>query len=231
MIRKDIDPIALAETYQNGNPFPHIVIDNFLEDWLANKVADSLEQQNVQDWGHDPHVDQVNKWFMSDLKKLTPPVANTLYQFNEPETLNFFEKLTSINSLMPDPSYLGGGVHISGPGGRLGIHADFNLHPKNNQHRRLNALLFLNRNWDPSWKGQLQLWNSELTECVKSVEPIFNRLVVFSVTDQAFHGVPETIVCPANRRRISLALYYYTLDRPEHEKGPFHWASWKNPKI
>lgn len=64
-----------------------------------------------------------------------------------------------------------------------------------------------------------------MSEPVKSIDPTFNRLVVFSVTDRAFHGVPAVIACPPDRRRISLALYYYTADRPDEEKGPFHWAA------
>ena len=90
-------------------------------------------------------------------------------------------------------------------------------------------MLFLNREWDSAWNGQLQLWDKDLTRCVRSVDPIFNRLVVFNVTDDSFHGVPDIINCPHDRRRLSLALYYYTDDRPDHEKGPFHWASWKTP--
>jgi len=94
-------------------------------------------------------------------------------------------------------------------------------------HRRVNALLFLNKDWDPSWNGQLELWARDLSRPVASIEPGFNRLVVFAITDDAFHGVPAVIACPPDRKRFSLALYYYTADRPEEEKAPFHWASWQ----
>jgi Rps23 Pro-64 3,4-dihydroxylase Tpa1-like proline 4-hydroxylase len=229
MIRKDIDPIKLSESYRCAEPFPHAVIDGFFDEDLANRIADDLEAQEVTGWLFDPHSEQVNKWSMPVLSNLTDPVAAALREFNSETTLKFFQDLTGIADLREDNSYLGGGVHISARGGRLGIHADFNLHPETGLHRRLNALLFLNRNWDPTWNGQLQLWDKDVTRCVKSVEPVFNRLVVFNVTDDSFHGVPDTIDCPPDRRRLSLALYYYTDDRPDHEKGPFHWASWKNP--
>jgi Rps23 Pro-64 3,4-dihydroxylase Tpa1-like proline 4-hydroxylase len=135
--------------------------------------------------------------------------------------------LTGIDDLQPDPSYLGGGVHVSLRGGSLGVHSDFNLHPYSGMHRRVNALLFLNRNWDRSWHGQLELWSRELERPAVVVDPEFNRLVVFSITDDAFHGVPKPIECPPDRKRFSLALYYYTSDRPEQEKAPFHWAAWQ----
>ena len=229
MIRKDIDPLALATKYQQGEPFPHIVIDGFLDEEIATKLADELEVQNVDDWHFDPHSEQVNKWSMPELHRLPVTTSETLREFNDVSTLNFFEKLTGIGPLIPDDQYVGGGVHVTAPGGRLGIHADFNLHPTTGHHRRLNALLFLNRRWNPDWKGQLQLWDSGITRCVKSVDPLFNRLVIFTVTDNSFHGVPEKIDCPPGTRRLSLALYYYTEERPENEKAPFHWATWKQP--
>jgi Rps23 Pro-64 3,4-dihydroxylase Tpa1-like proline 4-hydroxylase len=88
-------------------------------------------------------------------------------------------------------------------------------------------LIFLNESWDPSWRGQLQLWSRDLKRPEVSVDPVLNRLVAFTITDDAFHGVPDPIVCPSDRKRFSLALYYYTEDRPEQEKAPFHWAAWQ----
>lgn len=229
MINEFLDPEKMSKDYAVGNPFPHLVIDNFLKEEVALSIADELENQNVSDWGFDPHVDQVNKWFTSDLSRLQKSTRSALEWFNSHESLSFFEKLTGINSLIADPTYLGGGVHITTTGGRLGIHSDFNIHPNFGLHRRLNALLFLNRDWDPAWNGQLQLWTPDMKRCEKSIEPTFNRLVIFNVNDTSFHGVPEFITCPRDKKRISLALYYYTLDRPEHEKGPFHWALWQKP--
>jgi Rps23 Pro-64 3,4-dihydroxylase Tpa1-like proline 4-hydroxylase len=230
MISEIINPSALAPQYASANPFPHAVIDSFLDHEIASALADDLEHADVQSWSTDEHQEQVNKWVMSDLAQLTQTVGWVLSSFNTAPVLRFFEQLTGIAPLIGDPTFTGGGVHVSATGGRLGIHADFNLHPQLKLHRRLNALLFLNRDWEPEWNGQTELWNTDLTECVQRIDPIFNRLVVFNVTDSAFHGVPDFIRCPNDRRRISLALYYYTFDRPDEEKGPFHWAAWQQPQ-
>lgn len=227
MIRPDHDPVALADGYAAAQPFPHAVIDGFLEDEVAHRLADHLEHVDVRSWSRADHPDQINKWWMSDLTRLGPEPANALAFFNSARALSFFEQITGIETLLADPTYLGGGVHISGPGGRLGVHADFNLHPDFKLHRRVNALLFLNRDWDVLWNGNLELFDDSLTTPIRSIVPIFNRLAVFSITDRAFYGVPRTVNCPETRRRISLALYYYTIDRPIAEKGPFHWASWQ----
>jgi hypothetical protein len=46
--------------------------------------------------------------------------------------------------------------------------------------------------------------------------------VVFTTTDTSFHGHPEPLACPEGRTRKSIALYYYSRDRPEGEGGGEH---------
>jgi Rps23 Pro-64 3,4-dihydroxylase Tpa1-like proline 4-hydroxylase len=221
------DPAALHELYRDAKPFPHAVIDGFLDPESAERTATELEAADIALWHCDDHQEQVNKLWMDRPEQLPQTAGEALRYMNSPEVCGFFSVLTGIPDLQADDAYLGGGVHVSTAGGRLGVHADFNLHPSTGMHRRVNALLFLNRDWDPAWHGQLELWSKDLTHPVVSLDPIFNRLVVFTITDDAFHGVPAPIACPPNRRRLSLALYYYTADRPDEEKAPFHWASWK----
>lgn len=225
------DMHELHAKYVNNDPFPHIVIDNFLQASVAKSVLTELENQDISNWEHDPHSEQINKWSMPNLSRLPTFTSKTLQWFNTAECIQFFEKLTGITGLIADPQYLGGGVHVTVRGGKLGVHSDFNIHPQYKIHRRLNALLFLNEDWNPTWNGQLQLWSSDMKRCVHSIEPVFNRLVIFNVNDKSFHGVPETLCCPEGKRRISLALYYYTLDRPENEKSDFHWALWQKPNL
>ena len=145
---------------------------------------------------------------------------------HQPPFLDFLERLTGIAPLIADDTFTGGGVHVSSAGGYLDVHADFNLHPDSGLHRRLNALLYLNRDWNPSWGGQLELWDKEATGPQKTIDPLFNRLVVLKIFDEGFHGVPEPLDCPPYRRRLSLATFYYSEDRPEEEKAPFHWSLW-----
>jgi Rps23 Pro-64 3,4-dihydroxylase Tpa1-like proline 4-hydroxylase len=227
MINGNHDPNELHVRYAAAEPFPHIVIDDFLDSSVAESIATELEACDVDDWYRDDHPDQVLKRTMEDLDRIPSTTAEVLRFMNTDTALRFMSTLTGIHDLQSDPTYLGGGVHVSLPGGRLQVHADFNIHPNSGMHRRVNALLFLNRDWDPGWQGQLELWSKDLSSRAESIDPILNRLVVFTITDDAFHGVPETLDCPPDRKRFSLALYYYTKDRPEEEKAPFHWASWQ----
>ena len=72
--------------------------------------------------------------------------------------VEFLERLSGIDDIIPDPHYRGSGLHQTGPGGFLRVHADFNRYERYGLDRRVNVFLFLNENWDPDWGGALELW-------------------------------------------------------------------------
>ena len=91
MINTSIVATDIATSYKNATPFPHAVIDNFLEEKLANSIFDELNSVDISNWYHDSHHYQINKWSMSDLSRLPEVTANTLSEFNSSKTLSFFE--------------------------------------------------------------------------------------------------------------------------------------------
>jgi hypothetical protein len=97
------------------------------------------------------------------------------------------------------------------------VHADFNKHRDFGLDRRLNLLLYLNKDWREEYGGHLQLWNRDVTRCEAKVLPIFNRMMVFGTTDFTFHGHPDPLQCPEGMTRKSLALYYFSNGRPAEE--------------
>ena len=117
--------------------------------------------------------------------------------------------LTGIEKLLPDPYLYGGGMHQILNGGKLAVHIDFNDHKKLNFYRRINVLLYLNKGWRKNYNGQLEFWDENLSQCVKSVAPDFNRLVIFNTEKHFFHGHPKLLCVPEKVTRKSLALYYY----------------------
>jgi Rps23 Pro-64 3,4-dihydroxylase Tpa1-like proline 4-hydroxylase len=234
---------SLHEKYVSADPYPHIVIDNFLPEQIMELVL--KEVQNHPDWYWDPtqYVEhyQVNKFFtpapgvdefmqssVDLLKKHCPFTMHVLEYLNSKEILKFLEDLTGIKELVSDPYWLGGGLHQVKNGGKLGIHADFNIHKFLNTHRRINMLIYLNKDWLDEYNGDLEIWRRDMSACVHKIKPIFNRAVIFNITDDAYHGHPIPLNVPENVARYSLALYYYTNDRPEEEKGPYHEVLWKD---
>ena len=53
-----------------------------------------------------------------------------------------------------------------------------------------------------------------MSQCVAAYAPLWNRAVIFSTTDESFHGHPDPLTTPQGKFRNSIALYYYTKDAP-----------------
>ncbi|MET0626303.1 MAG: 2OG-Fe(II) oxygenase [Pyrinomonadaceae bacterium] len=209
------------DAYATAEPFPHVVIDDFLPAETLRAVAGSFPKPEEVDW-HVFDNPRQKKLAFDDERRMDAGALWLLYQLNSGRFMEFLERLTGIEGLIPDPYFVGGGLHQIERGGFLKIHADFNRHPKFGLDRRLNLLLFLNENWEEEYGGHLELWDAGVTRCVRRILPTFNRCVIFNTTDSAFHGHPEPLACPRGTTRKSLALYYYSNGRPEEEATGDH---------
>jgi hypothetical protein len=128
------------------------------------------------------------------------------------------QELTGIEeTLVNDPYFHGAGQHEIKPGGFLKIHVDFNKHKTLGLDRRINVLVYLNKDWDESYGGHFELWKTDMSECGAKILPLFNRMAIFSTTDKSYHGHPDPLQCPEGMSRKSLALYYYSNGRPADE--------------
>lgn len=208
-----------ADAYRSADPFPHVVLDDVFEPDLLRQVLVEFDALDRGRW-HSSEKDLERKWATEDIQHFGPTTRSFINQLNGGLFLNFLEKLTGIQGLIPDPHLRGGGLHEIRREGALGVHADFNLYPRLNIWRRLNLLLYLNEHWEESWGGDLELWDRTGKQKVKAVQPLFNRVVIFDTSNYSYHGHPHPLMCPLDRSRKSIALYYYTAERPEGEIDP-----------
>ncbi|HWF01527.1 MAG TPA: 2OG-Fe(II) oxygenase, partial [Caulobacteraceae bacterium] len=225
----------LRETYASARPFPHIVIDDFLPADIAESCLTQFPSSaDCADRQFTRAQEFLKTQFNPDA--LTPALRTLFYCFNAFPFLKVMENITGIRSLVPDPYFLGAGFHEIGQGGYLGMHADFNHHKPMNLERRINALIYLNKDWKPEYGGQLELWDEDMKTCVESVVPLFNRCVIFNTTSGSWHGNPTPVNHPNGVTRKSIALYYYTAtwsdERRDHttqfrvRKGSGDKADW-----
>jgi Rps23 Pro-64 3,4-dihydroxylase Tpa1-like proline 4-hydroxylase len=212
----------LGPVYRDAQPFPHVVIDDFLPADHLDEVVDELS--GAGEISHTQRFDtaEERKLATDDESHLPPAARHLLTQFNSAVFIEFLEKLTGIDGLIPDPHFTGGGFHEIERGGFLKIHADFNKHRRLRLDRRLNLLLYLNRDWKEEYGGHLELWSRDMKTAEHRILPVFNRCVIFSTTDFSYHGHPEPLTAPEGVSRRSLALYYYTSGRPEEETSDDH---------
>jgi Rps23 Pro-64 3,4-dihydroxylase Tpa1-like proline 4-hydroxylase len=219
-----------AQQYRENEPYSHIGIDDFFDEALIRDLMSDYLDANDPAWkraSFDPRYEE-KKLSLDRLEDFPPRIRLFVETLNSRMFLEFLEQLTGIDGLIPDPYLTGGGLHMTPRGGRLGIHADFNVHQKLGLDRRLNLLLYLNNNWQAEWGGEFELWDKEVKAKVRGYLPLENRVVVFSTTDQTFHGHPEPLKCPKGAYRRSIALYYYSRGRSSDQRSESHSTLFRN---
>jgi len=200
----------LSAVYTQNQPFPHIVIDDFLPRELIDKIDShfpaSVNQRDkhFESGYRGLHKRQINPNFCEN------ELRHIFYFFNSAPMLQFLVKLTSIECLLPDPYFSGGGMHETRSGGFLGIHSDFRVAEHLRAERRLNLIIYLNKDWKEDYGGNLELWDASMKNCIRKVAPIYNRCVIFNTDAKSFHGHPDPLNTPEGITRRSIALYYYT---------------------
>ncbi len=226
----------LASEFAHAEPYRHLVIDDFLEAGLCESL---MAEFPAFDRGTaiNERGEVGRKSARPDMLSLGAPFRRFDSLMRDRAFLEFTSRITGIPNLLYDAEYVGGGTHESLEGGDMDVHIDFNYHPRTRQHRRLNLIVFLNREWDEAWGGCLELhkdaWNPE-RDFVSKVVPVANRAVIFETTEHSWHGFTR-VTFPADRKtnlsRRSLAVYFYTKDRPGAETSSPHATVYVPPPL
>lgn len=217
----------LRNEFHQAKPFRHVVIDDFLRPEVAEAMLSEFPTVDdpsklLNEFGAPNPKSQI-----SDVRSLSKAFVDVDEYIQSQEFLQAMQTITGISDLRYDPWYYGAGTHENFHGAGLDAHYDFNIHPKTAYHRRLNAIVYLNKDWDPDWKGDIAFhtdpWDLK-NDQRKSVDPQFNRCVVFETTERSWHSVTPVDLPPdkRDRSRKSFTIYLYTETRPAEETAPEH---------
>ena len=217
-------------SFLSAEPYPLLVVDNFLHQEFANKLEEKYPgREDTTWWSYNNHFEK--KLACNNINSLDSCFRDFFNLVNSRKFVSELEKLTGIPGLIADPSLHGGGLHRIERGGKLDVHADFNYHKITGWRRRLNLIVYLNKDWKEEYNGQLELWDTDLTHAVKSVYPAFNRIVIFNTQPDgdtiAYHGHPIPLESPEGVNRKSIALYYYTKEKPNNILSDKHKTIYK----
>ena len=208
----------LCENALFGDPFPHLVIDEFLDEESANTLA-SLCKEKASSDEVIRHTNNITDNRIECRENLDSEEVFIELE----EVLRSDRCVAAVSSLLGiqeklqgDTDLFGSGVHCLPPGELLGMHLDFKHHPRTGLCRRLNTILYLNRGYKREHGGLLELAIREKPQERKSIEPLFNRLVVFPTNDYTLHGIPRRIPVDAPNR-YSIAYYHYSETRPDSD--------------
>lgn len=215
-----LDVAKLQAEFNAAKPFRWIRISPFLDEGFVREVAASyptFEDSRAQ--GREfTAVNERRKVQITDSARFPSPVKRLADALSTPEFLGALETITGIPRLLADSTFDGGGMHVTGPGGRLDVHVDFNYFEAIKQHRRLNILVYLNPTWKEDWGGQIELWDQDVDKCHHSFSPVLNQCLIFETSDTSYHGV-QPVKCPPEVNRCSFAAYYYTKEPPPGWNG------------
>jgi Rps23 Pro-64 3,4-dihydroxylase Tpa1-like proline 4-hydroxylase len=194
-----------------NDPYPHYIIDNFVDDKIAHELSNEFMDFYSPDWfSYDSEIEvkkACNNWYNF------PKETYKFFQYlNSPAFVQSLSEITGIQ-LVPDHGLHGAGWHIQPAGGKLNVHLDYSIHPKLGLERKFNLIFYLTPNWNTSWGGNLEMWShdSEINrpkKLIKTIENKFNRVVIFDTSQNSWHGFSKSINCPSDVYRKSIAMYY-----------------------
>lgn len=215
-----------------AEPYRHLVIDDFFDPRLADLCLNRFPPLSDPSWEHANDADIEVKYRTTWKSEFDIPdgIVDAVRILNSSLFLDAMAARIGIQKIVPDPYFSGGGLNVTLRGGLLDVHVDGNYHDATSLNRRLNAIVYLNPDWQPEWGGEFGVYDAQGEHCLKRVAPLFNRLVVFDSHDFSFHGLPDALNFPAGVARKSIILYYYTKEpRPQSQidVAEPHSALWK----
>jgi len=218
-----IDRDALRDQVRRSTPVSNFLIDNFLRQDFAERVADAFPpyEEAIALGRSFKAVNEKGKVQVTDSSRFAEPIRELNHVLSSPEFCELISHALGIPKLLADEQLVGGGMHQTAARGHLDVHVDFNYLEDRGWHRRANLLVFLNRGWQPEWGGEFELWDADVKDRHHAHLPIFNRCVLFETNEISFHGV-TAVKCPPGQTRKSFAAYYYTTEAPAHWNGQAH---------
>lgn len=228
MIINPIDREVLRAQVRQSKPVPNFKIDNFLDEAFAFQVLEAFPsyEEAVKVGRSFAAVNEFKKVQVTDATLFAEPITRLNGALASPAFLELLSYVFDIPNLLADDQLVGGGIHETGPRGYLDVHIDFNYIEQRQLHRRLNILIYFNRDWKEEWGGNIELWDEHVKVCHHSFAPIFNRCVVFVTNEVSYHGV-TAVKCPSDQTRKSFAAYYYTEEPPVGWTGENHTTIFK----
>lgn len=205
------EPVIQAE-FDSHTPFRFVTIENFLYPGKADELLANYPSVTEGNWEGTTYVHQRNKFQRSKFEEGS--IFDRFFkETNSDEFIIWLEKISGIKDLKGDPALFGGGLHQSIKGAFLDVHLDYNLHPKTQLNRRLNMLVYLNKDWKDAYEGHIELWDLEHKKLLAKIAPTFNRCVILETNELSFHGHPHPLNAPEGMSRKSMATYYFTKEK------------------
>ena len=210
-LRSSISFEELIPQFRSAEPFNYVVIDDFLADDVAEEISKEFPSFEGPLWNEYNNAIEVKK--VCNHWDRFPAATYKLFTYlNSKSFVDAMSRLAG-DPLYQDPGLHGGGWHSHARGGKLNMHLDYSIHPKTGLERRLNLIIYVQPDWKPEWGGALGFWKHDAEkggpgDLAVQIPCLFNRAVIFDTSQNSWHGLPDPVLCPQDKPRNSLAVYY-----------------------
>lgn len=211
----------IRRQFEAATPFRHVAIDDFLEtptcEALLRDFPAFRDERATNEMGHVGR-----KAVVENVAAISADYRRFYAYINSAPFLAVMSELTGIPDLIADDTLFGGGTHENRSGQALDVHVDFNVDERRMLHRRINLLVYLNKEWEEAWGGSIELHsdprNPDLDR-VTAFLPLFNRALIFETNERSWHGFRRIALPPGKEQlsRKSFSIYLYTKERPVDE--------------
>jgi|694.fasta_scaffold138821_3 hypothetical protein len=204
----------LPEEYQNIKPYPYYYQDNILDPKFALEL-----QKEILEIPKDA-FDTYDNPFETKLtfrdKNNFPELSERLFKYLESDYyINKVSKLCGYK-LIKDPNRNFTQIHTYENNGKLDIHLDAEVHPITKDYKMITLGIYLSYDWKDTYGCDLEIWNGDswkesnhkIYDCVTKVAPIFNRLIIFTNTNNSWHGNPNIMDGNNDSKRIFVTISY-----------------------
>lgn len=150
------------------------------------------------------------KYTSKQYERHDPLMKDITFALQHPEIVSEIEQITGIINQLPDKTLYAGGLSVMGVDHFLGPHIDNSHDAERKNYRTLNLLYYVSPGWGSDCGGNLELWNTAVTDQVEIVSG-FNRLVVMETNPWSWHSVNKVKV---DRLRCCVSNYYFSPQSP-----------------
>ena len=222
-----LQPDQYRDAFLAAEPFKHVVIENFFAPAFAERLLEEFPAFNPALATNEIYGGVWGKAVNTKIGEIGPAYAELYELIASRDFLDLVGAMTGIPDLVSDPALYGGGTHENLHGQDLDPHVDFNYNEARKLHRRLNLIVYLNKDWKPEWGGSLEIHSNPRRPAENRIQawaPSFNRAVLFETNEHSWHGFPRIELPPEERHRSrkSISIYLYTRERPAGEMAPVH---------
>ncbi|MGH7010433.1 MAG: 2OG-Fe(II) oxygenase [Caulobacteraceae bacterium] len=153
-----------------------------------------------------------------------PLIEEIVYAFQDPRVVALVAEITRFSGLEPDAELYAGGVSLMSSGGYLRPHLDNSHHKDGQRYRALNLLYYVTPDWCEAFGGAFQLWDHGPKGPPRTIQNVFNRLVLMATNRASWHSVSEIT---GEVPRCCVSNYYFSAVAPD-EHDYFHCTTFRS---